>query len=142
MRNWLLILAVLLSGVSLAVAQRISGEVRLHVTDATGAGLHATGSIVLRAAGVDRSFETDAAGSFVLRGLPPGRYELTVRSDGFTAKTISVNIESQLPLEQNVTLEVTPLSTTVEVQEETLLDPVQPAHQDTAFGLAHTCRGF
>jgi hypothetical protein len=127
MRNWLLLLAALLSGVSLAVAQRISGELRLHVTDATGAGLHATGGILLRAAGVDRTFETDAAGNFVLRGLPPGRYELTVRSDGFTAKTVSVNIESQLPLEQNVTLDVTPLSTTVEVKEEPLLDPVQPA---------------
>src|SRR6185369_7950305 len=127
MRNWVLILIAVLSGVSLALAQRVSGELRLHVVDATGAALHATGSIVLRTAGVDRSFETDAAGNFVLRALPPGRYELTVGSEGFTAKTISVNIESQLPLEQNVTLDVTPLSTTVEVKEETLLDPVQTA---------------
>jgi hypothetical protein len=127
MRNWVLILIAVLSGVSLALAQRVSGELRLHVVDATGAALHATGSIVLRTAGVDRSFETDTAGNFVLRALPPGRYELTVRSEGFTAKTISVNIESQLPLEQNVTLDVTPLSTTVEVKDETLLDPVQTA---------------
>src|SRR5262249_769538 len=104
-----------------------SGELRLEVTDQTGAGLHAAGAIVGRVVGVDRSFETDETGHAIIRTLPPGRYELTIRSQGFTAKTITVEIQSQLPLEQRISLEVTPLSTTVEVTDETQLDPVQTA---------------
>jgi len=45
MRNWLLSF-IMIAGASAALAQRISGELRLQVTDSTGAGLHAAGSIV------------------------------------------------------------------------------------------------
>jgi hypothetical protein len=110
-----------------ALAQRISGELRLQVTDPTGAGLRSAGSIVSRTAGVDRTFDTDESGRAVFRALPPGRYELTIRSQGFTAKTLTVEVQSQLPVEQTVGLEVTPLSTTVEVKDETLLDPIETA---------------
>ena len=120
MRNWLLIIAAIIAAASLAMAQRISGELRLQVTDTTGAGLHAAGTIVGQATGVDRSFETDDDGRFIVRGLPPGRYELAIRREGFSAKTIPIEIQSQLPLEQRVTLEVSPLSTTIEVKDETL----------------------
>jgi hypothetical protein len=83
--------------------------------------------ILGRAAGVDRSFETDKTGHTIVRSLPPGRYEVTLRSEGFTARTISIDIQSQLSLEQQVRLEVTPLSTTIEVTDESLVDPVLAA---------------
>ena len=126
MRNLVLLIA-LFAATSASFGQRISGELRLQVTDPTGAGLHATGSIAGSATGVDRTFETDDAGRFIVRALPPGRYQLTVQSEGFTAKTIAVQIDSQLPVEQRVSLDVTPLSTTIEVKDETLIDPVQTA---------------
>jgi len=126
MRNWLLSLMMIV-GTSAALAQRISGELRLQVTDATGAGLHAAGSIVGELTGVNRSFETDEQGKFVLRGLPPGRYGLTVRSEGFAEKLVPLEIVSELPLDQRVSLEVRPLSTTIEVKDEVLLEPVETA---------------
>ena len=101
MTKWLLLIAIFMGTLS-ALAQRISGELRIQATDATGAGLRATGTIVGQATGVDRTFETDEAGRFTIRTLPPGRYELTVRSEGFAAKTVSIEIESQLPREQRV----------------------------------------
>src|SRR5262245_3847687 len=126
MRNRLLFIAML-AWASIAVAQRISGELRLQVHDATGAALRATGTIVGQATGVDRTFETDDEGRFTVRALPPGHYELSIRREGFSGKVIPIEIQSQLPLEQSITLEVTPVSTIVEVKDETLVDPVQTA---------------
>jgi len=126
MRNWLLSLMMIV-GSSGALAQRISGELRLQVMDSTGAGLHAAGSIVGELTGVNRSFETDEQGKFVFRGLPPGRYGLTVRSEGFAEKLVPLEIVSELPLDQRVSLEVRPLSTTIEVKDEALLEPVETA---------------
>src|SRR5262245_15744994 len=127
MRNCLLFAILFGVAASVASGQRVSGELRLQVMDATGAGLHASGTIVGRSAGIDRTFETDEAGHLIVRALPPGRYELSIRSEGFTTRTISIDIQSQLPLEQQIRLEVTPLSTTIEVKDESLIDPVQTA---------------
>jgi hypothetical protein len=127
MRNFVLVAIVFWAVSSVTLGQRVSGELRLHVTDATGGGLHASGTIVGRSAGVDRTFETDEAGQTIVRALPPGRYEVTIRSEGFTARTISIDIQSQLPIDQQVRLEVTPLSTTIEVTDERLIDPVLAA---------------
>ena len=111
-----------------AVAQRISGEIRLQVTDVTGSTLQASGSIVGRATGVERTFETDDTGHSTLRGLPPGRYELIVRSTGFAPHSDVIEIQSQLPIEHRVTLDLLPLNTTVDVTEvDTLLDPARSA---------------
>ena len=98
-----------------AVAQRISGELRLQVTDVTGSTLQASGSIVGQATGVERTFETDDTGRSTIRGLPPGRYELIVRSTGFGPHSDVIEIQSQLPIEHRVTLDLLPLNTTVDV---------------------------
>jgi hypothetical protein len=117
----------LVATVSTAIGQRVSGELRLQVTDPTGAALRASGTIMSQTAGVDRSFETDESGRSIFRALPPGRYELSLRSSGFSAKTVTIEVQSQLPTEQTISLEVTPLNTTVEVKDETLLDPIETA---------------
>jgi hypothetical protein len=126
MRNWLLYILIL-TGTSSVLAQRISGEIRLQVTDLTGAALRASGNIVGAATGVDRLFETDEQGRFVIRGLAPGNYALTLRSEGFAEKTVAVQIVSELPLDQRISLEVTPVSTAVEVKDEPLINPMQTA---------------
>src|SRR5206468_11399442 len=63
-----------------------------------------------------------------LRGLPLGRYEVVIGSEGFSKKTELLEIDSQLPLEHVVRLEISPLTTTVEVQAvDTLFDPTHTA---------------
>src|SRR6516162_5133098 len=126
MRNWLLYILIL-AGASSVLAQRISGELRLQVIDSTGAALRAGGNIVGETTGVSRAFETDEQGRFVIRGLPPGTYALTLRREGFAEKVVPVQITSELPLEQRIILEITPISTTVEVKDEPLVSSVQTA---------------
>jgi hypothetical protein len=126
MRNRLLFISLLMIAVT-AWAQRISGELRLQVTDLTGAGLRAKGSIVGVAVGVDRPFETDETGKLIIRSLPPGRYQLILQSEGFSAKRVTVEITSELPLDERVSLELSQVSTTIEVKEEVLIEPVETA---------------
>ena len=128
MKKALILLIAVIAGTSIAFAQRISGELSLQVKDPSGAGLRSKGGIVNRDAGVDRTFETDETGHSILRSLPPGRYEVTIRSEGFSSKAIIVDIQSQIPVDQQVTLDVVGLSTTVEVKEEVLLNPIETAH--------------
>jgi hypothetical protein len=125
-RNWLIYILIL-TGTTSVLAQRISGELRIQVTDPTGAALRANGNITGEATGVSRVFETDEQGRFVIRGLPPGTYTLIIRSEGFAEKTVPLQIVSELPLDQRITLEVTPISTTVEVKDEPLANPALTA---------------
>src|SRR5437867_12890425 len=128
MRNSLLALIAVCFGASVAFPQRISGELRLQVTDPAGGGIRAVGAVVGQATGVERMFETDENGRVTLRGLPLGRYEVVIGSEGFSKKTELLEIDSQLPLEHVVRLEISPLTTTVEVQAvDTLFDPTHTA---------------
>ena len=128
MRNGVLLLLAVCIGASPAVAQRITGELRLQVNDPTGSAIRSAGVIVGEATGVNRAFETDDAGRFTIRALPPGRYQLTIRSEGFTSKSEVIEIESALPLEHVVRLDIIPLSATIDVKDvDTLLDPIRTA---------------
>src|SRR3989442_2635149 len=128
MRNCLFTLIAFSIGASVGFAQRISGELRLRVTDPTGGGIRVIGTVVGQATGVDHTFETDENGRFTLRGLPLGKYGLTIRSEGFSKKVEFFEVNSQLPLEHLVMLEILPLATTIDVRaEDTLLDPERTA---------------
>jgi TonB dependent receptor/Carboxypeptidase regulatory-like domain len=108
--------------------QRITGELRLVVTDPLGAALQASGTIVGEATGVNRTFATDESGRFIVRALPPGKYQVIVRREGFEPQSAVIEIQSQLPLEHRVTLRIARLNSSVEVREvDTLLDPVRTA---------------
>ena len=57
MQSFLLASIAALAGTWRAEAQRISGEIRLQVTDVTGSAIQASGRIVGQATGVERTFE-------------------------------------------------------------------------------------
>ena len=95
------------------------GEIRLQVTDPSGAGLRASGS--LTGPGTNRTFKTDAQGAFSLSGLAFGRYQLQISSSGFVSRIVTVHVNSAAPVSHVVTLFVQGTSTNITVFSPTLI---------------------
>ena len=116
-------LTSLLLATSLLYAQRQSGELRLEVLDKAGAALEASGTLQSQATGVLRAFKTKANGQYTFQSLPFGPYHLEVASGGFSTQSLLIEINSETPRQQSVTLDVAPVATTLEVSDSTLNDP-------------------
>src|SRR5690349_8601142 len=84
-----LILAVSLSA---AFAQDRTGELRLNVTDPSGATVQAHCEIVSQANHFLLAFETNAQGEYTLKELPFGSYKVTVQHPGFAPFTALVEV--------------------------------------------------
>ena len=109
-------------------AQADVGELRLVVTDATGAAVQSAVSIDSDANHVRREIDTDARGVAVATRLPFGTYRVTVVRDGFAPATSVVNVRTAAPVEHRVTLAVAAVSTAVDVAPDaTLVDTRQTA---------------
>lgn len=107
-----------------ALGQVNTGELRLKVTDPTGAALPASGRIA--GPGADRTFQTDAQGAFSLSGLKFGLYRVEISRSGFATRILTINVSSATPVSQQVTLLVQGVSTSVTVLSPT---PIGVANQ-------------
>jgi hypothetical protein len=118
------LLAFLCLTTAVAWGQGLTGKIRLEVKDATGAAIEASGSIEGLATGIHRDFRTDAQGTHTFTGLPFGTYRLQIGREGFAAQSVRVDVRSEAPIQQAVTLAVAPIATTVEVSDSvTLVNP-------------------
>lgn len=122
--NSLKVLAALVLAGSLAHAQRLSGEIHLEVFDTAGGALPASGTLQSQATGVLRGFKTKPDGQYVFKGLPFGPYRLQVENTGFATQSLLIEINSETPYHQRVTLGVAPVETSLVVSDSaTLNDP-------------------
>jgi outer membrane cobalamin receptor len=111
-----------------ALGQVNTGELRLKVTDPTGAGVAAAVTIVSQGNQYSLSVATNAQGTADIHRVPYGVYLVTVRRQGFTAVSNTVQVGSALPIEHAVKLEVARVNTDVAVNaQETLIDPDLPS---------------
>jgi hypothetical protein len=109
------------------VAGERAGELRLEVSDASGAALQARGKLVNQANGFALQFETSAEGGYVAKRLPFGRYELTVGRVGFAQFHSLVNIRSELPVHYAVALGIASRNESITVNSSsTILDTTNP----------------
>lgn len=118
-------LLVLCLGSLPVFGQANQGELQLHVTDPSGAGLAATVHITSQANQYSRSLATDERGTIEAGHLPYGRYRVEVERSGFAATTRIVEIRSSIPVEQDIALSVSALQQSV-IVNDTLLDRDQP----------------
>ena len=120
-------LLLLLSWTIPLLAQSNSGEFRLKVTDPDGLGIKSSVQLVSEVNQFRASLVTDEGGNLVAKLLPFGLYRLEVEREGFAPFSDSIEIRSAIPAELHVTLSITPLSTSVTVNDAaTLIDPHRP----------------
>jgi hypothetical protein len=128
MRLALSMSACLLVFASLAMGQVNMGELRLKVTDSTGAGLRASVTVLSQGNQYRAPLATDAEGRADIDRLPYGIYLITVGKQGFSTASYTVQVESALPINSVIKLKLAPVKTVVTVNtEETLIDPGRPS---------------
>jgi hypothetical protein len=128
MRLAFIMSACLLLWASLAMCQVNMGELRLKVTDSTGAGLHASVTVLSRGNQYRAPLATDAEGRADVHRLPYGVYLITAEKQGFSTVSQILQVESALPINLLIKLDLAPVKTVVTVNaEETLLDPGRPS---------------
>jgi hypothetical protein len=109
---------------SALLAQTNTGELRLLVTDPSGAPVPATVTLLSEVNKYDRTFTADSQGRVDAKRLPFGNYTVSVSYPGFSPAHTLVEIRSAFPKELIVPLALGQLKTSVDVNtKETLVDP-------------------
>lgn len=118
-RSLALLAVLLLSAVAL-MAQSDLASVTGLVSDPTGAVVpNAVVTIVNQATGTTRSATANNAGLYLMQGVAPGTYTLTVTAAGFDKLVKKgVNIDPSLPHTENLALAVGKVTQSVEVEAE------------------------
>jgi hypothetical protein len=128
MRLALSVSAYLLLCVYSAMGQVNTGELRLKVTDSSGAGVQASVTVLSQGNQYRAVFATNPEGTAAIHRLPYGVYLITVEKQGFSPVSNTLQVGSALPIESAIKLQVAPLNTVVAVNaEETLIDPDRPS---------------
>lgn len=119
--------ALLLFNVAL-LAQNNTGELRLKVTDQSGAPLQAKTELVSQASKTNQTVTLSKRGRYSFKNLPYGLYVITVSATGFAPLTKMIEIHSVLPLTEQVKLTINPVQTAIEVKDsDTLISPDRTA---------------
>ena len=118
LRNCTLLLAALAVSVPAALAQNVAGSITGVVTDSSGGTVPAARATA-RNAGTGASFnaQADADGTYWLRNLPVGAYNITVEAGGFQkfeAKDVRLQVNEVARID--VKMSVGAITETVTVQ--------------------------
>jgi TonB dependent receptor-like, beta-barrel/Carboxypeptidase regulatory-like domain len=106
--------------------QANTGELRVTVTDSTGAALPGPVEVVSQANEFRQQVTTDSGGLAVVRRLPFGSYRVGVSRSGFADVSQIVEVRSALPTEYHVTMTLSSVQAQMTVSADaTLLDPHQ-----------------
>jgi hypothetical protein len=118
-----LIIVVLLWALPM-FAQSFTGELRLTVTDPSGAGVKSTIELISQSNQYRSTLTTDDQGNLDAKRLPYGIYQLTIEAPAFAKFSESVDIRSALPMDRTIRLKVATVSESANVTAPTtLVDP-------------------
>ena len=112
---------ILAGSVALLRAQPPTGEIRLEVKDPSGAAVQASGTLRRVPGGLDRTFQTDAKGTFGFHDLPYVRYRLEVSKAGFVTQSELIDVQSATPVSRAIAMTIGVQSSKVDVVATTPL---------------------
>jgi Carboxypeptidase regulatory-like domain len=117
MRKSILVVALLISAVSVTLAQVDTGSFVGTVKDTSGALLpNVTVTATNMDTGIPTAIKTDANGNYVITPLHIGRYSITVESTGFRKEIRNdIVLDVQQSIKLDFTLQVGSVSETMEV---------------------------
>ena len=102
-RSWLLLGLLILLGWPAATLGQVTARMRGTITDPSGAGVpSATVTAKDTETGISRSTTTEADGTYLLRALPVGLYEVTAAKSGFqdfTRSGIHLNVNQEVTID-------------------------------------------
>jgi outer membrane receptor protein involved in Fe transport len=110
-----------LSMIGLLLAQSPTSQIRIEVTDPSGAAVEASGELQNVATGSEQNFQTDPRGTYTFANLPLGRYRLQVSKSGFATQTILLDLPSAVPVVRAVILALLTQSSKIDVVAATPL---------------------
>jgi outer membrane receptor protein involved in Fe transport len=119
--GWWRAVFVVVLWATLATGQVQPGEIRLQVTDPSGAAMQASGKLQGSTPGTERTFQTDAQGAATLSNLSYGTYRLEVLKEAFATQSIRIDVESATPVFRTVTMQLGTAATAVDVVAATPL---------------------
>ena len=112
---------------SILNAQVRNGELRLHVQDPAGFGLRADVELQSEGNQLAISLVSDAAGNLGSGKLPYGFYTVRVTAHGFAPLVRRLEVRTPVAVEQTLQLALSPTTTSVDVNGQTLIDPYRPS---------------
>ena len=116
--------ALLLALASPLFCQTNTGELRLKVLDASGAGINAAIQITSEANHYRNTLATDEQGNLDVQRLPFGIYQLEIARPGFAVFTDAIEVRTTIPTDHILQLKVAAVSSTITVTaDETLINP-------------------
>ncbi len=120
-------LLFLLFTTNLATAQTNIGDLRLRVTDPSGAPVRASVTLTSDLKNFRETYSTDESGSAILKRLPYGIYTISVARDGFAPFAQTVEIRTAAPTDFTAKLAIAASNSSIQVNEtDTLIDPNRP----------------
>jgi hypothetical protein len=119
---------LLLLGASPLWSQVNYGEVRLRITDPSGAAISAAVELTCYANGYDKLFGGNSSGIAFIQQIPYGVYQVQVRQPGFAPYSGRIIVSSALPIDETIQLRMASQVTEINVTAtNTLIDPYRPS---------------
>src|SRR5579883_697273 len=118
-KYWLQILLFLLA--PLLAAQTNTGELRLRVTDQTGAAVKTAVKISSEANQYRTNLSTNDDGRLTVQHMPFGVYQIQIEQEGLAEITKNVEIHSSLPIDLTLALKLQPVKEVVNVNAKAAL---------------------
>src|SRR5271154_3508216 len=108
-----------------AWGQTNTGELRVKVTDPSGAAVRTGIELVSEANDYRNALSTNEMGFLTVQRLPFGVYRLEIHRQGFAEVSQQVEIRSVLPIELDIKLALPSVNESVTVTGDTLINPDQ-----------------